>query len=144
MLIKIRNNIEEIGKMCDQINEFCSANDISEEKYHDIILILDEVATNVISYAYPEGSEYDFTLDINKDGDRIAIKLIDNGIPFDPLRKEDPDVDSSIEEREIGGLGIFIVKQLAEVVEYSRIDDKNQLNITVSLLNNEAATTTKE
>ncbi|MDR2781147.1 MAG: ATP-binding protein [Holosporaceae bacterium] len=144
MLIKIKNTIEEIGKLCDSIGDFCKENDISDEKFHDILLILDEVVTNVISYAYPDGEEHDFTLEIDKKGDRITIKLVDSGIPFDPLGKVDPDVDSSIEERQIGGLGIFIVKQLSEVVEYSRVDDKNQLTIIVSLLNNEANAATKK
>ncbi|MDR1334481.1 MAG: ATP-binding protein [Holosporaceae bacterium] len=144
MLIKIKNSIEEISKICDQVGDFCKANEISEEKFHDIVLILDEVVTNVISYAYPDGEDHDFILSIDKEGDRIVMELVDNGIPFDVLRKADPDVDSAIEQRQIGGLGIFIVKQLAEVVEYSRTDDKNQLSITVSLLNNEATAATKE
>jgi anti-sigma regulatory factor (Ser/Thr protein kinase) len=137
MLVKIKNNIEEISRVCDKVREFCAENNISDEKYHDIVLILDEVVTNVINYAYPDGNEHVFALKINKEGEHIAIKLIDNGIPFDPLVRADPDVDSSIEERQIGGLGIFIVKQLSEVVEYSRIDDQNQLNITVALYNKE-------
>jgi anti-sigma regulatory factor (Ser/Thr protein kinase) len=87
-------------------------NSVSEEKYHDIALILDEVVTNVISYAYPDGKDHEFTLNIDKNGDRIKIKIVDDGIAFDPLVKIDPDVDSTIEERQIGGLGIFIVKKL--------------------------------
>jgi serine/threonine-protein kinase RsbW/sigma-B regulation protein RsbU (phosphoserine phosphatase) len=133
MLIKIKNNIEEIRRICDHVTEFCTDNGISEEKFHDIVLILDEIVTNVISYAYPDEDQHDFILDISKENDRIVIKLVDSGIPFDPLDKSDPDVDSAIEERQIGGLGIFLVKQLAETVEYSRTDDNNQLLITVSL-----------
>jgi anti-sigma regulatory factor (Ser/Thr protein kinase) len=136
MLIKIKNNIEEISRICDQVSDFCAKNEISEEKFHDIVLILDEVVTNVISYAYPDGDQHDFMLDISKENDRIFIKLVDSGIPFDPLGKTDPDVESDIEERQIGGLGIFLVKQLAEVVECSRTDDQNQLSITVSVNRN--------
>ncbi|MDR0677587.1 MAG: ATP-binding protein [Holosporaceae bacterium] len=138
MLIKIKNKIEEISRVCDQVRLFCNQNDISEDKYHDIVLILDETVTNVINYAYPDGTEHEFTLEISKKkDDSIDIKLVDNGIPFDPLAKTDPDTDSSLEERQIGGLGIFIVKQLSEAVEYFRKDEKNQLNIIIALKNKE-------
>lgn len=136
MLIKIKNNVDEIARLCDEVKKFCDDNGVSEEKYHDIVLILDELATNVINYAYPDGGTHTFTLDLHKDGDdRIVMKLSDDGIPFDPLARDNPDTESSLEEREIGGLGIFIVKQLSEVVEYSRVDDKNHLNVTVSVMN---------
>lgn len=135
MLIKIENNVDEISRLCDEVKKFCEDNQVSDDKYHDIVLILDEMVTNVISYAYPDGGVHTFTLDIHKgDDQRIYIKLVDDGIPFDPLGKEEADTESSLEERQIGGLGIFLVKQLAETVEYSRMDDKNNLGIVVSML----------
>jgi anti-sigma regulatory factor (Ser/Thr protein kinase) len=133
MLIEIKNNIEEISRVCDVIKAFCDEHDISEEKYHDIVLILDEVVTNVINYAYPDGGEHTFSLEIIEENGQVDINMSDNGIAFDPLGKNDPDTESSLEEREIGGLGIFIVKQLSESVEYSRIDERNQLSIRVAV-----------
>lgn len=136
MLIKVKNNVDEIARLCDEVKKFCDDNGVSEQKYHDIVLILDELATNVINYAYPDGGTHTFTLDLHKDGDdHIVMKLSDDGIPFDPLARDNPDTESSLEEREIGGLGIFIVKQLSEVVEYSRVDDKNHLIVIVSIMN---------
>lgn len=138
MQLKIKNTVDEIPSICDKVKEFCEEHGVSDEKYHDIILIIDEVATNVISYAYPDGEEHLFSLDIdvNEKG-RICIKLTDDGIPFNPLQQESADTDSSLEERQIGGLGIFIVKHLAETVEYSRMDDKNNLYIAVSVRSGE-------
>ena len=137
MLISLKNDVNEIARLCDEVKKFCEENGVSDEKYHDIVLILDEIVTNVINYAYPDGGTHTFTLDLRKEGDdRISMKLSDDGIPFDPLARDNPDTESSLEERQIGGLGIFIVKQLSEVVEYSRTDDKNHLSVTVSILNN--------
>lgn len=135
MLIKIENKVDEISRLCDEIKKFCEDNSVSDAKYHDIVLILDEMVTNVISYAYPDGGVHTFTLDIHKGDDhRIYMKLVDDGIPFDPLAQADADTNSSLEERQIGGLGIFIVKHLAETVEYFRLEDKNNLNIVVSMI----------
>lgn len=83
MLIKIENKVDEISRLCGEIKQFCTDNNVSDEKYHDIVLILDEIVTNVISYAYPDGGVHTFTLDIHKgDDQRIYIKLVDDGIPL--------------------------------------------------------------
>ncbi|MDR3155614.1 MAG: ATP-binding protein [Holosporaceae bacterium] len=138
MLFEIKNKIDEIGYLCDEVKTFCNANHISNEKYHDIVLILDEMVTNIIMYAYPDGGEYIFSVEIEKTNDNfVNITIVDNGIAFDPLAKDDPNTSSGIEEREIGGLGIFLVKQLSECIEYSRIDEHNKLNIKVAIVKKE-------
>ena len=138
MLVKMKNDREEIARLCDEVKKFCDDNAVPEERYHNMVLILDELVTNVISYAYPEGGEHIFTVEFKKESDeRVLMEIVDDGIPFDPLARDNPDTESSLEEREIGGLGIFLVKQLSEDVKYSRIDDKNHLSITVSILNND-------
>lgn len=136
MLIEIKNDIKEISRICDIVKKFCTECSISDEKYHDIVLILDEMISNIINYAYPDGGNHTFTLNLCKNEKQLVIELSDDGIAFDPLKKDLPDIEASLEERKIGGLGIFIVKQLSEIVEYSRIEDKNQLKIIVSIHNN--------
>ncbi|MDR1334750.1 MAG: ATP-binding protein [Holosporaceae bacterium] len=138
MLFEIKNKIDEITYLCDTVKAYCNSNDISDEKYHDIVLILDEMVTNIIMYAYPDGGEHVFSVEIEKTNDSyVNITITDNGIAFDPLAKDDPITSLDIEEREIGGLGIFLVKQLSECIEYSRIDDHNKLNIKVAIVKKE-------
>jgi anti-sigma regulatory factor (Ser/Thr protein kinase) len=134
MLIKIKNNIEEIGKICEEARAFCTENNIPDAKYHDLLLILDEVITNIISYAYEDEKEHFFLMDMQKSGNFIHIKFTDDGVAFDPLSMEDPDTVSSLDERKIGGLGIYLVKQLAESVKYARENEQNQLEIKMSIL----------
>jgi anti-sigma regulatory factor (Ser/Thr protein kinase) len=137
MFIEVKNNIKEIEKVCDKVQEFCTQNNVSDDKSHDIVLIVDEIIINVINYAYADKNEHVFTLNINKKGSNyVHIKITDNGMAFNPLDAAIPDIESSIEDRRIGGLGIFIAKQLSERIEYSRIDDKNQLEIDVLTSNN--------
>ncbi|MDR2158005.1 MAG: ATP-binding protein [Holosporaceae bacterium] len=133
MLLKIKNSISEIGRICDSVKRFCFKNDISTKKCHDITLILDEIVTNIIKYAYTDKKEHQITLSIQKKKECVSIKLTDDGIHFDPLSQITPDVTSSIEKRQIGGLGIFIAKQLSDAIAYSRINEKNQLQIIVSI-----------
>ena len=94
-----------------------------------IKLARDEAVTNVIQYAYP-GMEGDIGIDMGCDDGLLKIVITDNGIPFNPLETREPDITLPLEERPIGGLGIFLVKQLMTDVRYDRSEGKNRLTMT--------------
>ena len=95
-----------------------------------ICVAIEEVFVNVAHYAYPEG-EGDMTLGIGFDGDsrEVTFRVSDKGVPFDPLKKPDPDTTLAAEEREVGGLGIFIVKKTMDSVSYSYENGENILTM---------------
>ena len=95
-----------------------------------ICVAIEEVFVNVAHYAYPD-SEGDMTLYIDYDEENRAItfRMTDKGVPFDPLKKQDPDITLSAEEREIGGLGIFITKKIMDSVSYSYENNENILTM---------------
>ena len=105
---------------------------LDEEKCFDLNLVLEEAVTNVINYAYTDGAEHTFTLDAAEKGGTLTLTLTDDGVPFDPTAAPDPDVSLPAEERPIGGLGIFLIRQLMEQVFYERRDGKNVLTMTTS------------
>ncbi len=88
----------------------------------------EEIFVNIASYAYPE-KEGMVEVSINKAGNEIILKFEDFGISYNPLEKPDPDITLSLEERQLGGLGIFMVKEMAENVIYERKNDKNIITI---------------
>jgi anti-sigma regulatory factor (Ser/Thr protein kinase) len=96
-----------------------------------ICVAIEEVFVNVARYAYGEG-EGDVTLGICFDdiSRTITFRLADKGVPFDPLKKPDPDITLSAEEREIGGLGIFITKKTMDTVTYAYENGENVLTMT--------------
>ena len=91
-------------------------------------LAAEEVLVNVISYAYPDQSG-DVTITTEHTIGRVGlqVEISDSGAPFDPLEKPDPDIDVPLEKREVGGLGIFLVKEIADNVSYRRKDGRNIL-----------------
>ena len=91
---------------------------------------IEEVFVNVARYAYGNG-EGDVTLGIgfDKESRNITFRMRDKGVPFDPLLKPDPDITLSAEEREIGGLGIFITKKTMDTVEYTYENGENTLTM---------------
>ena len=95
-----------------------------------ICVAIEEVFVNVAHYAYG-GGDGDMTLGIgfNAENREITFIMTDNGIPFDPLKKPDPDITLPAEEREIGGLGIFITKKTMDTVEYAYENGKNILTM---------------
>lgn len=120
-------NIPEVTAFVDALLE---AEGCSMKAQMHIDLAIDEIFANIASYAY-EGNPGEATVRVDFDaGTReVEITFIDRGIPYDPSRKPDPDVTLSAEEREIGGLGIFLVKKTMDAMEYARVDGKNVLTL---------------
>ena len=91
---------------------------------------VEEIFVNIALYAYaPETGKADITFDVDKEKKEAVITFRDKGVAFNPLEKQDPDVTQSAEERQIGGLGIYIVKKTMDEVKYERTDGENVLTI---------------
>ncbi len=102
----------------------------SEAVKSELLVAVEEIFVNIYSYAYPP-KEGDVCIRTEIAGNPavMRIDLIDQGIPYNPLEKADPDITLSVEERQIGGLGIFMVKQSMDKVEYRYEDSKNILTL---------------
>ena len=112
------------------IDEWLESLDCGMKAQTQIDLAVDELFTNIASYAYAPGSG-EATIQLNFDeASRVAsVTFIDSGVPYDPLQKPDPDVTLSAEEREIGGLGIYMAKKATDKMEYRRENNRNILTI---------------
>jgi anti-sigma regulatory factor (Ser/Thr protein kinase) len=109
-----------------------NAEGFSAERTYDLELAVEEILVNIIHYAYPEKKgEIEITCRPVQH-DRLAFKIMDGGVPFNMLAYKDPDTNAAIEERRIGGLGIYFVKRLMDEVTYSRENDRNCLTIVLS------------
>lgn len=97
---------------------------------YQIRLVCEEIIVNVINYAYP-GSEGNVRVSYNipDDSRELEIVIYDSGVPFDPLAKEDPDINLPLNERKIGGLGIYMVRQYMDDVSYKRENGMNILTL---------------
>jgi sigma-B regulation protein RsbU (phosphoserine phosphatase) len=92
-------------------------------------LALEEAVVNVMDYAYSEGQRGDVDIEVTADQQWLTFVISDTGIAFDPTAKEDVDTTLSAEERPIGGLGIFLVRQLMDAIDYKREGNKNVLTL---------------
>lgn len=103
---------------------------ISSEKQYDILIIVEELTVNIVNYAYDEiPGKITLSLELLDDGAILRLNLSDTGRPFNPLDCDDPKLSESIEERPVGGLGIFIIKSLADKLKYEYNNKQNQIII---------------
>lgn len=123
------NDIETIP----QLNEFIDL--VAEEVGLDMSLTMslnlamEEAVVNVMDYAYPDGQKGNVDIEVTADQEWMTFVITDTGIAFDPTTKEDADTTLSAEERPIGGLGIFLVRQLMDDINYKREGNKNVLTL---------------
>lgn len=114
------------GKTAEIIEALMASEDmpISDDLRFRLRLCIEEVVENIVNYAYDGGNGW-VEVGTQLNGDTLTITLKDEGVPFNPLEREDPDITLSAEERQIGGLGIFLCKQLMDKLEYERIEGCN-------------------
>ena len=129
----LHNNIKQIPQLADFIETIADEMHLDQALAMSLNLALEEAVTNVILYAYPEGS--DGLVDIEAIMGRNTLRFIisDSGKAFDPTAAPEADVSLGVEDRPIGGLGIFLVRKIMDVVSYERTDGKNILSMTKRL-----------
>lgn len=125
--IQCENQVAEIARLHDEVAAFAASHALSEEILWMANLALDEIAANVIRYAYPENERHHFHVRLALEQGSLVLEVEDEGQAFNPLDRPAPDVDMPIEDRPIGGLGIYLVKQVMDEVTYQRHDGKNLL-----------------
>ncbi len=129
--LTLHNDVEQISLLEEYIASIAETTGIDASTTMSLNLALEEAVTNVVLYAYPAGTEGFVQIDALYDGSELVFVVSDTGIPFDPTQKEEADITLSVEERPIGGLGIFLVRQLMDSVTYERRDgQRNILTMT--------------
>ena len=127
--ICIRNQVEDLQHVSRFVEEIGEELGLSMELQMNLNLVLEEMVSNIIFYAYPKGTDATIELMAESDGSELTFVLSDQGREFDPTLKEDLDTDVNPAERELGGMGIFIVKKSMDSVNYEYKDGKNILTI---------------
>ncbi|MCR5642580.1 MAG: ATP-binding protein [Prevotella sp.] len=127
--ICIRNQVEDLQRVAHFVEEIGEELKLSMELQMNLNLVMEEMVSNIIFYAFPKGTDATIELMAESDGTELTFVLSDQGREFDPTLKEDLDTDVNPAERELGGMGIFIVKNIMNKVTYQRLDGKNLLTM---------------
>jgi len=130
--IKVPADVERIVDVLQFINETMCEAGAEGKQSNNINIAVEEVFVNIANYAYLSGDGY-VIISVDITADIITIEFIDSGKPYNPLLKDDPDITLSAEEREIGGLGVFLVKNIMDNVSYRYEGGRNILTISKKL-----------
>ncbi len=125
--ITVPAKIESIEVVTDWIDEQLEEKDCSFKMITQVNIVLDEILSNIAKYAY-EDQDGDITVECDIDSS-LHLTFKDHGIAYNPLEKEDPDITASAEDRDIGGLGIYLTKKMTDAISYEYADGQNVLTI---------------
>ena len=129
----LKNETSELNTLCAHIEGFCDAMGLNQKVMFEINLALDELFTNIVSYGFSDDAEHSVKIDISCLDDTLNIRIEDDGKPFNPTKAEAPDVKCILEDRDIGGLGIFLIKKVMDEITYKREKGKNILILKKSV-----------
>lgn len=125
---------ENLGEVSAFVDSHLEEIDCPIKAQMQLDIAVEELFVNIANYAYaPDTGKATIRLEINEEPLSVSITFIDNGVPYDPLAKADPDITLSAEERSIGGLGIFMVKKSMDDMFYEYKDSQNVLTIVKKL-----------
>ncbi len=124
---RLKNRLAEIEALALAVESFAAANNLPEQMVFQVNLCLDELLTNTISYGFPQGGEHEITVEIVLQGGALVITTHDGGLAFNPLERAEADTSQGIEERPVGGLGIHLVRNMMDEIEYRRESGQNVL-----------------
>ena len=127
-VLRIPAEIGRMNEVLDFVGSLADAHGATPQVRTQLRMAMEELYVNVAHYAYPSGSGWAEIRGSVEDG-VATLMIIDGGTPFDPLAKPDPDITLPGEERDVGGLGIFIVKSMMDEMEYAHRDGCNQTTL---------------
>jgi serine/threonine-protein kinase RsbW len=131
--IRLPAKLENLGPILSAVSGFLAKNGLSAGRIQEIELATEEALVNIFNYAYPgpEPGGVEVRCRAEEEG-RLIVEFRDKGIPFDVTAQAEPDLDASLPDRKVGGLGVFLIRKLVDEVRYRREEDHNVLTFVLT------------
>ncbi len=132
LCLTIPNRLDEIAPLARGTAAFLESHNVDPDATFAVDLALEEMVSNVIKYGYKDRDSDQICIRLRVGRDEITLVVEDSGPPFNPLELPEPDLDKPVDQRPIGGLGVFLVRKTVDRMEYERLGNRNILRITVA------------
>lgn len=133
--MRVANDLKELVAIAERVDEFCSQHGIGPAVAYQVNLSLDELLTNTINYGYADDAPHEIRIDLRAEGGRLTIRIEDDAKRFD-FTESDPakaDTTSSLDDRSPGGLGIFLVHEMMDSVNYQWENNRNVVRLSKNI-----------
>lgn len=131
--LTIKNDLAEFKKITRRVIEFLDANQVHDTVSYFIRVAIEELVVNAIHHAFDDDEPHDIEVGLVLDSKHARVRVEDDGRPFDPRSVPDPELGGGIEERQVGGWGIYLVRSMSNDIAYERDGDRNRVVVTISL-----------
>lgn len=129
--IRVLAHIDSLPASLANVESCLESQGIGQQRRREIELAMEEILVNIFNYAYPDRpGEVEIVCGLD-DGGGLQVEVSDQGIPFNSLSRENPDLQADIAERNVGGLGVYFVKQLVPAIRYRREEGRNILTLPI-------------
>jgi anti-sigma regulatory factor (Ser/Thr protein kinase) len=125
--------LSEIERINTEFKEFADGRGLAAGVSQKVNIVLDDLLNNIISYGFSDDEDHQIDIDVTYTPGRLVIAITDDGMPFNPFDQVGPDTSLSIEERDIGGLGVLLIKELMDEYQYQRHSNSNVVTLTLFL-----------
>ena len=127
--LKVKSDREELDGITSAVEAFSADEDWSTDLLFRINLVIEELVLNIIDYGYDD-NDHEIELNFNSDANSVTVDITDEGRAFDPLNDApEPDIDSPLEERHVGGLGVYLARTMMDELTYRRENSRNHLTL---------------
>jgi anti-sigma regulatory factor (Ser/Thr protein kinase) len=127
--ITLRADLSELTVLAEFVDRFAAAESLPSEIAFQLDLVLEELVTNCVAHGAAGATGGAIRVALERRGDLIEVAMVDDGAAFDPRTAPAPDLDAPLEERRIGGLGVYLVRQFVDEIDYRREDGRNHLRL---------------
>ena len=130
LTLTLKNDLSELARIAEEIEAHGESRGWPAKWIMNLNISLDELITNIVSYGYRDSGEHEIRVTLTERSGSLVVVLEDDGMAFDPFTTvPEPDLDAEVEERRIGGLGVYFVKTLMDEATYERLDDRNRITL---------------
>jgi anti-sigma regulatory factor (Ser/Thr protein kinase) len=130
LLLTLKTDLSELARIAEAIEAHGESHGWPPKWILNLNLSLDELITNIVSYGYQDTDEHEIRITLTERDESLAVVVEDDGMAFDPFTAAPaPDLEADVEERPIGGLGVYFVKTLMDEVAYERVDNSNRITL---------------
>ena len=125
LALTVENRVEELARIAAAVENLAEQENWPPDFLFKVNLVLEEFGINIMTYGYDDGL-HDFQIKLTSETDTVTIEFIDDGKPFNPLEDNpEADTETNVDDRPIGGLGLFLIKEMTEEFSYRREDSRN-------------------